>query len=116
LVLERVAVGEHILLGGDNIDLALARTVGERLAAKGTKIDAMQLQALWANCRTAKEKLLDPESKAKEVPVTILGRGSGLVGGTIKASLSRADIDEVLEGFFPAVASTDMPARARRVS
>jgi hypothetical protein len=116
LVLERVAVGEHILLGGDNIDLALARTVGERLAAKGTRIDALQLQALWANCRSAKEKLLDPESKAKEVPVTILGKGSGLVGGTIKASLSRADLDAVLEGFFPAVASSDMPARARRVA
>ncbi len=116
LVLERVAVGEHILLGGDNIDLALARTVGEKIAAKGTRIDALQLQALWANCRTAKEKLLDPESKAKEVPVTILGKGSGLVGGTIKASLSRADLDAVLEGFFPAVASSDMPARARRVA
>lgn len=116
LVLERVAVGEHILLGGDNIDLALARTVGERLAAKGTRIDGMQLQALWANCRNAKEKLLDPDSKAKEAPVTILGKGSGLVGGTIKAALSRTDLDEVLEGFFPAVASGDMPARARRVA
>ena len=116
LVLERVAVGEHILLGGDNIDLALARTVGERLAAKGTRIDALQLQALWANCRTAKEKLLDPDSRAKEVPVTILGKGSGLVGGTIKAALSRSDLDEVLEGFFPSVASSDMPARARRVA
>jgi molecular chaperone DnaK (HSP70) len=116
LVLERVAVGEHILLGGDNIDLALARTVGERISAKGTRIDALQLQALWANCRTAKERLLDPESKAKEMPVTILGKGSGLVGGTIKASLTRADLDQVLEGFFPVVASTDMPARMRRVA
>jgi hypothetical protein len=116
LVLERVAVGEHILLGGDNIDLALARTVGERIAAKGTRIDTLQLQALWANCRTAKEKLLDPANKAKEVPVTILGKGSGLVGGTIKASLTREDLDTVLEGFFPVVASSDMPARARRVA
>jgi molecular chaperone DnaK (HSP70) len=116
LVLERVAVGEHILLGGDNIDLALARTVGEKIAAKGTRIDALQLQALWANCRTAKERLLDPESKSKEMPVTILGKGSGLVGGTIKATLTRADLDQVLEGFFPVVASTDMPARMRRVA
>ena len=116
LVLERVAVGEHILLGGDNIDLALARTVAERLAEKGTRIDGLQLQALWANCRAAKEKLLDPESNAKEVPVTILGNGSGLVGGTIKAALLRSDVDAVLEGFFPAVASDDMPARTRRVA
>jgi molecular chaperone DnaK (HSP70) len=116
LSLNRVAVGEHILLGGDNIDLALAATVAQRLAEKGTRIDSRQHLALWANCRVAKEKLLEPDSKAKEQPVTILGKGTGLVGGTIKASLLRADIERVLgEGFLPAVASTDMPAHQRRV-
>jgi hypothetical protein len=116
LALERVAVGEHILLGGDNIDLALARVVADRLAAKGTKIDGLQLQALWANCRVAKEKLLDPKHKGDEAPVTILGKGTGLVGGTLKASLNREDLGKVLgEGFLPEVASTDMPARQRRV-
>ncbi len=78
LSLDRVAVGEHILLGGDNIDLALAGVVSQRLAEKGTRIDSRQLQTLWANCRVAKEKLLEPGSKAKEQPVTILGKGSGL--------------------------------------
>ena len=115
LRLERVAVGEHILLGGDNIDLALAHTVAGDLAAKGTKIDGFQLQALWNNCRIAKEKLLDPESKADETPVTILGKGSSLIGGTIKAKLRREQIEQVLEGFLPRVASTDMPASARRM-
>ena len=116
LALNRVAVGEHILLGGDNIDLALAGVVAQRLAEKGTRIDTRQHLALWANCRAAKEKLLDPESKAKEQPVTILGKGTGLVGGTIKASLLRSDIEGVLgEGFLPAVASTAMPAQQRRV-
>jgi hypothetical protein len=116
LALNRVAVGEHILLGGDNIDLALAGVVANRLAEKGTRIDSRQHQALWANCRVAKEKLLDPESKAKEQPVTILGKGAGLVGGTIKAALLRSDIDQVLgEGFLPAVASSEMPAHQRRV-
>ncbi len=116
LALNRVAVGDHILLGGDNIDLALAGVVAHRLADKGTRIDSRQHQALWANCRVAKEKLLDPESKAKEQAVTILGKGTGLVGGTIKASLLRTDIDQVLgEGFLPAVASTEMPAHQRRV-
>jgi len=115
LRLERVAVGEHILLGGDNIDLALAHTVAGELAAKGTKIDGFQLQALWNNCRIAKEKLLDPESKADETPVTILGKGSSLIGGTIKAKLRREQIEQVLEGFLPRVASTDMPASARRM-
>ncbi len=115
LALERIAVGEHILLGGDNIDLALAHVIAGDLAARGTKIDAFQLQALWNNCRLAKEKLLDPESNADEVPVTILGRGSSLIGGTIKAKLRREQVEQVLEGFFPRVASTDMPQRARRI-
>jgi hypothetical protein len=116
LSLNRVAVGEHILLGGDNIDLALAGAVAHRLAEKGTRIDSRQHQALWANCRVAKERLLDPDSKAKEQPVTILGRGTGLVGGTIKASLQRAEVEQILgEGFLPAVKSTDMPAMQRRV-
>ena len=115
LALSRVAVGEHILLGGDNIDLALANVVAERLAQKGTRIDSFQMQALWNNCRAAKEKLLEPGSKAKEQAVTILGKGAGLVGGTIKASLLREDIDRVLgEGFLPSVASTEMPLRQRR--
>ncbi len=115
LSLDRVAVGDHILLGGDNIDLALAGVVSQRLAEKGTRIDSRQLQTLWANCRVAKERLLEPESKAKEQPVTILGKGSGLVGGTIKATLLREDIERVLsDGFLPAVASTDMPAQQRR--
>jgi hypothetical protein len=114
LQLERVAVGEHILLGGDNIDLALAHSVAGELAAKGQKIDGFQLQTLWNNCRLAKEKLLDPESKADEVPVTILGKGSSLIGGTIKTKLHREQIEQVLEGFFPQTASTEMPQHGRR--
>jgi hypothetical protein len=114
LQLDRVAVGEHILLGGDNIDLALAHTVAAGLAAQGRKIDGFQLQALWNNCRLAKEKLLDPRSKADEVPVTILGKGSSLIGGTIKAKLHREQVEQVLDGFLPAAASTDMPQHGRR--
>ena len=115
LSLDRVAVGEHILLGGDNIDLALARLVADQLAQQGTRIDNYQLQALWNNCRTAKEKLLEPGNKKDEAPVTILGKGTGVVGGSIKAKLQRADLEHLLtEGFLPAVSSNDMPARQRR--
>ncbi len=113
LQLDRVAVGDHILLGGDNIDLALAHTVAAELAARGTKVDAFQLQALWNNCRLAKEKLLDPVSPASSVPVTILGKGSSLIGGTIKATLSREQVEQVLEGFLPRVASTEFPQKPR---
>lgn len=115
LALDRVAVGEHILLGGDNMDLALARGIEQELGQKGTKLDSLQLHALWHNCRVAKEKLLDPASKSAQEPVTILGKGTGLVGGTIKAALKRTVLETVLrDGFFPVVSSQDMPQRTRR--
>jgi molecular chaperone DnaK (HSP70) len=114
LALERVAVGEHILLGGDNIDLALARHIEQQLTAKGTKLDTMQLQALWQQCRLAKERLLAADNKKREEPVTILGRGTGLVGGTIKTKLAAEDVERLLdEGFLPAVSSQDMPQRRK---
>jgi hypothetical protein len=68
---------------------------------------------LWNNCRLAKEKLLDPVSPASEVPVTILGKGSSLIGGTIKATLRREQVEQVLEGFLPRVARTDFPQKPR---
>ena len=115
LQLERVAVGEHILLGGDNIDLALARFVEQQLAAKGTRLDSLQLYALWQQCRAAKETLLEDGAKP-EHPITILGKGTGLVGGTIKTKLARADIDRILlDGFLPLVSSSEMPQRQRRI-
>jgi molecular chaperone DnaK (HSP70) len=114
LALERVAVGEHILLGGDNVDLALARHLEQQLAAKGTKLDGVQLHALWQQCRLAKERLLAKDNKKREEPVTILGRGTGLVGGTIKTKLAAEDVERLLEeGFLPAVTSRDMPQRRK---
>jgi len=111
LTLERVAVGDHILLGGDNMDLALAR----HLETKMPKLDAQQLQALWQQCRAAKEVLLDPESTVTAQPVTILGRGSSLIGGTIKSKLTRAEVEQILvEGFFPHVAPDEELAKTRR--
>ena len=116
LKLERVAVGDHILLGGDNMDLALARFTEQQLAAKNVRLDALQLHALWQHCRVAKEKLLEEQTTAADYPLTILGRGSGLVGGTIRAKLARKDLEQILiEGFFPMTPSTDMPQRQRRV-
>jgi molecular chaperone DnaK (HSP70) len=115
LALERVAVGEHILLGGDNMDLALARLLQQRLESAGHKIDTWQLHALWHQSRLAKESLLaDPSQKEKAI--TLLGRGSRLIGATITTTLTIEDVDSVLrEGFFPATPSNEMPARARRV-
>jgi len=91
LQLERVAVGDHILLGGDNMDLALAYTVRERLAGSGTQLDAWQFRGLALSCRAAKERLLG-DGKDSVVPVAILGRGRKVVGGTLRAEIERAEV------------------------
>jgi hypothetical protein len=115
LTLKRVAVGDHILLGGDNMDLALAQVLRQRLEASGYRIDTWQLHGLWHQCRIAKEKLFE-SPKTQSRPITLLGKGTKLVGGTIKTELLREDLDHVLvEGFFPKVASSELPARQRRV-
>ena len=115
LALERVAVGDHILLGGDNMDLALARLLQQRLEAEGHRLDTWQLHALWHQCRIAKEALLS-DASLREQGITLLGKGSRLIGGTVTIPLSREDVDRVLlEGFFPLVRSDETPARARRV-
>ncbi len=110
LQLERVAVGDHLLLGGDNMDLALAHSAAARMG----KLDSMQFHALWQQCRLAKENLLSND-EMQDAPLTILGRGSSLIGGTIKGKLTRAEVEALLvDGFFPVVSSHDMPARQRR--
>jgi hypothetical protein len=115
LTLKRVAVGDHILLGGDNMDLALARFLQQRLEGSGNRIDIWQLQVLWHQCRMAKEKLFE-SPKTQTLPIALLGKGTKLVGGTIKTELSREDLQQILvEGFFPKVGSDELPARQRRV-
>jgi hypothetical protein len=115
LTLKRVAVGDHILLGGDNMDLALARVLQQRLEALGNRIDTWQLHGLWHQCRIEKERLFE-SPKTQKRPITLLGKGTKLIGGTIKTELLREDLDRVLvEGFFPKVASGELPARQRRV-
>ena len=115
LTLKRVAVGDHILLGGDNMDLALAHVLRQRLEASGNRIDTWQLHGLWHQSRMAKEKLFE-SPKTRSHPITLLGKGTKLIGGTIKTELARDDLDQVLvEGFFPKVASSELPARQRRV-
>ena len=115
LRLERVAVGEHILLGGDNMDLALARVLQARLEEQGHRIDTWQLHGLWHQARLAKEALFADPSLGSH-PVTLLGRGSKLIGGSIRTEVTADDLRTVLiDGFLPRVASDAVPARQRRV-
>jgi Ethanolamine utilization protein EutJ (predicted chaperonin) len=115
LELRRVAVGEHILLGGDNMDLALAYGVAARLEKeKSVQLDQWQMMALVHQCRIAKEALLT-DTKKKSHPIVLLGRGSSVIGGTIKTELPREGLDQfLLDGFFPKCAPTDQPFRRAR--
>src|SRR5262249_52708250 len=82
LALERVAIGDHILLGGDNMDLTLARLMQQRFESEGHRIDTWQLQMLWHQCRVAKETLFAQPDRDSH-PITVLGKGTRLIGGTI---------------------------------
>jgi molecular chaperone DnaK (HSP70) len=113
LVLRRVAVGNHILVGGDNMDLLTAHLAQQAFAEQGVKVDAWQSTALWHACRQAKEDLLSPTG-AQTHPVTILGRGRSVIGGNISVDLNKQQVsDALLEGFFPVCARSDRPQRAR---
>src|ERR1035441_3566943 len=115
LQLERISVGEHILLGGDNMDLALAYTLKAQLEAQGKSIDSWQLLALVHAAAKAKIALFNDESLT-EVPIAVPSRGSSLFAGAVSTSLERATLERVvLGGFFPMTGATDFPREARNV-
>jgi len=112
LQLERIAVVDHLLLGGDNMDLALARFSERQFA----QLDALQFHSLWQQARAAKEALLADGAPASH-PINILGRGTGLVGGTKRGKIARDEVGQILlEGFFPIVDSSATPERSRRAA
>ncbi|PQO33460.1 Hsp70 family protein [Blastopirellula marina] len=111
LVLKRMAVGNHLLVGGDNMDLALAFHVAELFKEKNVTLDPWQSVSLWHSCRAAKEQLLQEGGPDKH-PVSILGRGSKLIAKTVSVDVQREPIKAMLlEGFFPACGATDKPER-----
>jgi hypothetical protein len=106
----RVAVGDHILLGGDNMDLALAHLVARKLAANGTQLDAWQLRALTYGCRAGKEALL-ADATVQTWPIVVPSRGSKLIGGSIRTELTRDEVvNFIVEGFFPKTEASSRPA------
>lgn len=113
LSLERLAVGNHLLVGGDNMDLALAHHVAGQFAAKKVTLDPWQSVSLWHSCRNAKESLLAPQGPEKQA-ISVLGRGSKLIGGTVSVEVSRKDVcDLLVEGFFPKCGPDERPERRR---
>ncbi len=122
--LTRTAVGDHLMLGGDNMDLALAHLVESRLAPQGSaseqpiersneRLSAARLSQLTQRCRAAKELLLSQDAP-ESTTVIVLGSSAKLIGGSRSVTLTREDVSRVLvDGFFPAVASDALPQRAR---
>jgi molecular chaperone DnaK (HSP70) len=114
LVLERIAVGDHILLGGDNMDLALAYRVKAKLEQQGKTLQPWQVNAIVHGCRDAKEALLG-EGEADDIPITVPSRGSRLLGGTLRTELTRDEVREgLVEGFFPRVGIDEHPRQQAR--
>lgn len=115
LSLRRVAVGEHLLVGGDNMDLAAAHFVSEEFKKSGTELNPWQSVSLWHACREAKEVLLEADGPEKHT-VSVLGRGSKLIGGTVSTDVDRKQLGSLLlEGFFPKCQLSDSPQRSSGV-
>jgi molecular chaperone DnaK (HSP70) len=107
----RDAVGDHLLLGGDNMDLALAKAIEGKLSGK---LDAAQFGALVQACRAAKEALLVPKPPA-EYAVTVVGKGRSVIAGSVSATVTPADVKAALfDGFFPKVPFDTEPVRTNR--
>lgn len=113
LQLERVSVGDHILLGGDNMDLALAYAVRSELEKGGAKLDNWQFLSLIHSCRVGKEALF-ADAALTAYPISVPSRGASLFAGTLSTSLSRDTLHSVLlDGFFPRTVIAEHPARRR---
>ncbi|CAN5412420.1 Hsp70 family protein [soil metagenome] len=111
LEVERISVGEHLLLGGDNMDLAIAYTLRAQLEAGGHAIDDWQFLALVHASAKAKIALLGDDSLA-EAPIAVPSRGSSLLAKTLSTKLSRATLDAIaLDGFLPLTAIGELPAQ-----
>lgn len=111
--LTRIAVGDHLMLGGDNIDLALAHLAESRLRDGGKKLSTAELSQLLEQCRIAKERLLAEDAPA-QMPVTLLGSGSKLIGASRSTNLTQDEVKQIaLEGFLPLSDLSDVPSKKR---
>ena len=112
LRLDRIAVGPHLLLGGDNMDLALALSLQRELLQKGTRLDRWQMLALIQQARMAKEQLLG-NTTLEKVTVSLASKGADLFASTVQVEISQQQVLAiVLEGFFPHCAATEVPTAA----
>lgn len=110
---ERLAVGDHLILGGDNIDLALARRVEQSFGKNKPTLSGDRWKNLCHQCRRAKEQILSGQSDKEKI--TLMGQGSGLISGTISGDLTRPMVEEILlDGFFPLVEPDEKRTKSSR--
>src|SRR5690606_20873455 len=115
-MLKRIAVGDHLMLGGDNMDVLLAHRLESRWLGEGKRLSGAQWPQAVSAARSAKEALL-ADGAPEQLPVTLAGSGSRLLGGSLSATLTRAEVEAlVLDGFFPRIAPTERPTRSARVA
>lgn len=108
LTLERLSVGDHILLGGDNMDLALAYQLRKKLEADGNKLDTWQFHSLVHEARRVKERIMTQDDEI--LPVTLAGRGSSLFSSTLQVEAHRKEVlNLILDGFFPEIDFNELP-------
>ncbi|MFZ5571231.1 MAG: Hsp70 family protein [Thermodesulfobacteriota bacterium] len=99
---ERIAVGDHLILGGDNIDFALARLVEKQAGKKNMNLSSDRWKALCHQCRQAKERILSGQTDSERI--TLMGEGGRLIAGILSAEIRREELEAtVVEGFFPVV-------------
>ncbi|PKM12177.1 MAG: molecular chaperone DnaK [Gammaproteobacteria bacterium HGW-Gammaproteobacteria-3] len=111
--LTRIGVGDHLMLGGDNIDLALAHLAEQRLAGGERRLSAADMSQLIEQCRSVKEKLLADDAP-EQLNVTLLGGGAKLIGGSRSVALTREEVRAIaLDGFFPLSGLDELPDRKR---
>lgn len=114
--LRRIAVGDHLMLGGDNMDAAIAHDLEKQWTGKGRKLTAGQWSQLAQLAREAKETLLS-EGSPDRVPVVLASEGSKLLGGTMKAEVQRETVERlILDGFFPFSQPSDLPAKGSKLA
>lgn len=115
-VLKRIAVGEHLILGGDNMDAALARRAEERLTASGRKLSATQWTQLVQAARVAKEALLAVAAPERHA-IAIAGSGSRLIGSSVSTEVMREEVEQlIVDGFFPHCTPDEEPRKSARTA
>jgi molecular chaperone DnaK (HSP70) len=111
---DRLAVGEHLMLGGDNMDLAIARHIEMQLLGQPGKLESRRWHQLCHQCRKAKETLLS-DSRQEQMDIIVVGTGGKLIADTLRATLTRSQVEElILDGFFPLTDIEDAPQQGRR--